>query len=202
MKRIARIFPALLLLAVSAPPAAHAKAPRKPPLMGYSRLWNPSPFTTKPVVEKGPVMEEVNPFEDWALGGVGQTQGHYIVVLFNRKDAKKKVFVEQGDPKAEFRIVAVKEDPNDRKNTVVTLTSGGKTGTVTFDEKLLAQRGAVAAKARQVAAARARSQKKRPPIPGVRPSSGAPRPPRMRVIPQSNKKTSKPPSRGGHGRHR
>lgn len=201
MKLYASIFPALLLLAAGAPPAAHAKAPRKPPLMGYSRLWNPSPFTVKPVVEKGPVIEKANPFEDWSLGGVGQTGGHYIVVLFNRKDAKKKVFVEQGDPKAEFRIVSVKEDPNDRKNTVVTLTSGGKTGTVTFDEKLLAQRGAVAAKARQVAAARARATRKRPPIPGVRPS-GSPRPPRMRVIPPSNKKPPKPPKPPSHGRHR
>jgi hypothetical protein len=205
MKRIPSLAPVLLLALVFALPAG-ARAPRKPPLMTYKRLWTNSPFTTKPIAETGPVVEDINPFEDWALGGVSSFNGRYLVTLFNRKDASQQKLVDQSDKHSDFRVVSVNQDPDDYTKTVVVLSSGGKTGTVTYDEKLLATRGAVAAKTRQAraqAAARARSQKHGKMPPGVRPPGGSARPPRMRVVPPTNSKKPTPSSsrRGGSGRH-
>jgi len=207
MKHISFLAPFLFVLALFALPA-EGRAPQKPPIMSYKRLWTDSPFTTKPVVVKEGPVEAANPFEDWALGGVSSFNGRYMVTLFNRKDASQKKIVDQAEKNSEFRVVSVKQDPDNYKNTVVVLSSGGKTGTVTYDEKLLATRGAVAAKSRQAqaqAAARARALQakgkgKLPP--GVRTSGSSARPPRARVVPPSPTKKAPPTSSRGHGRHR
>jgi hypothetical protein len=161
-------------------------------------LWQNSPFTTKPVVEKAGPAVEVNPFEDWALGGVSTLNGRYRVVLFNRKEANLQKFVVQGDTSGEFQIVSVKQDPKDYKKTEVVITGSGKRGTVTYDDKVMSTRGAAAAKAAQnaqalakAAQARAQFQQQAQAQPGVQPPQGGhpghgdgQRPPRMRVIPQ------------------
>lgn len=199
-------FAALLTVALALP--ALAAAPKAPPLATYTSLWQSSPFTVKPQVEKTGPAVEVNPFEDWALGGVSTLNGRYRVVLFNRKEANLQKFVDQGDTSGEFQIVSVKQDPKDYKKTEVVITGSGKRGTVTYDDKVLSTRGAAAAKAAQqaqmqakMAQARAQAQQQQPvqgQLPGVQPPQGGQpgqghpgqghgdgqRPPRMRVIPQ------------------
>jgi len=195
MKRIPSLTLVLFLVLAFAPPA-EARAPQKPALMTYSQLWKNSPFTTKPIIEKDPGEEEANPFEDWALGGVSSVGGKYLVVLFNRKEAGKQKIIDQSNKESEFRIVSVSQDPDDYKKTVVMLTSGGQKGTVTYDDKVLATRGAAAAKNR-AAQARVQAQQNKLP-PGIRPpTSGSARPPRMRVIPPTNSgqtPSSRPPT--------
>jgi hypothetical protein len=169
-----------LFAAVLALPAP-AAAPRKPPLQTYAPLWTQSPFTTKPVVEGAGPVAEVNPFEDWALGGVSTVGGRYLVVLFHRKEAERKMVIDQSDKNAEFQVAEVKQDPKDHKATEVTIVSGSKRGKVTYDEKVLSTRGAAAAKVQQ-------AQAQKPPQPAAPPGAQAPpqsgqRPPRMRVIP-------------------
>ncbi len=192
-------FATTILIALLVLPAG-AAAPKKPPLATYTSLWMNSPFTTKPVVESSGPAVEVNPFEDWALGGVSTLNGLYRVVLFSRKEANLQKVISQADSAAEFQIVEVKQDPKDYKKTEVTIASGAKRGKVTYDDKVLSTRGAAAAKAQAQAqmqakaaqAAQARGQV--PPQPGQPNVPGQPgqRPPRMRVIPQPGQ-----PGQGG-----
>ncbi len=188
-------FTTTILTALLVLPAG-AAAPKKPPLATYTSLWMNSPFTTKPVVESSGPAADVNPFEDWALGGVSTLNGLYRVVLFSRKEANLQKVISQADSAAEFQIVEVKQDPKDYKKTEVTIASGAKRGKVTYDDKVLSTRGAAAAKAQAQAqqqakaaqAAQARGQR----LPQIQPQPGQPnvpgqpgqRPPRMRVIPQ------------------
>ena len=175
------------LIAVLLVLPAGAAAPRKVPLATYSTLWTQSPFTVKPVIEQTD-REEVNPFEDWALGGVSGASGNKIVILFHRKEANKQMIVDSGDPSAEFKIVEIKQDPDDYKKTEVVISGSGKTGTVTYDDKLLATRtaakGKAAAQAKMKAAMAAKAASAKKAMPGA----AASRQPRMRVIPQPKKK--------------
>lgn len=166
---------------------AGAAAPRKVPLATYSRLWTQSPFTVKPVIEPT-AREEDNPFEDWALGGVSGASGNKIVILFHRKEANKQMIVDSGDPSTEFKIVKIKQDPDDYRKTEVVISGSGKTGTVTYDEKLLATRTVANAKAAAQAKAKAAAMAKAAAAKGGPPGSPAARQPRMRVIPQPKKK--------------
>lgn len=123
------IFPILAVVVGAA--AAQADVPRKMPLSRYYKLWNDSPFTTKPTVNHEPD----NPFLDYALGGVAPVPGGYQVTLLNRKkpDERMTLLPNQG----KFRVLEVRYDNQRARGVTVRLTNGSKEGTVTYDEKLL-----------------------------------------------------------------
>ena len=166
-------FPNPILIALLLALPAAAAAPRKVPLQTYTTLWTQSPFTVKPVIEAED-REEENPFEDWALGGVSGFGGRQLVVLFHRKEANRQMIVDSGDPKAEFKVIEVRQDPDDYKKTEVVISGSGRIGTVTYDDKLMGSR--------RVLNVRAAAAKR--PVPGATDAQQ----PRMRVIPQPKKK--------------
>lgn len=121
-----------LLIAASLCQFAMAAAPT-PVMPGrYARLWNDSPFTTKPIIE-GPIV--VNPFEDYALGGVTPLEGAYLVTLFNKKKPEERVSI-PGNTLG-FKVVEVHPGTKGPLSTTVVISNGNKTGVVGFDEKLL-----------------------------------------------------------------
>ena len=131
--------PAFLLLALTG--VAMADVPKKSPLSRYTGLYTNSPFTSKPPpAEAGP---EMNPLDDYALIGVssiGKISGaeSYRVTLINKKKPEDRITVTSGDAKSELQILGVVPKPGSPLDTVVKMSSGSMTGTVAFDEKLLA----------------------------------------------------------------
>ena len=167
--------PVLLLLALTG--LAAADLPKKAPISRYTSLWTNSPFTAKPPPpEAGP---ENNPLDDYSLIGVSPISGSgYRVTLINKKKPEERITVESDKPVGGFTILGVTRKPGDPLGTVVRMSSGSMTGTVSFDEKLLA-----------IAAPKAA-----PPVPGqaappVQPGQQPPpqtapqRQPRPRVVP-------------------
>lgn len=146
-----------LLLAGS---AAFAETPEKKPVDAYQHLSRNSPFTSDPVAPKPPTAPSV--FDDWALGGVSEVEGGYIVTLVHKKNQgetqvikpsgtiysskDEMVWIKPGDPKG-FKVEKVQFDKN-WKNTTVLISSGDKSATMKFDEKQMVP----AAKPTQVAA--------------------------------------------------
>jgi len=158
--------------------SAAADVPKKMPIGRYSGLWMSSPFTSKP--PPATPMVEGNPLEDYALIGVSPIAGGYRVSLINKKKPEERLLVDSDNPASKFKILNVTRKPGDPLGTVVRLSTGTVTGTVTYDEKLLTL-AAPAAKA-------APPQPGQPPMPGVIP--GQPqmpnnpiRQPRPRVVP-------------------
>lgn len=102
----------------------------------YSRLWTNSPFTTKPPPQdQGPIHD---PFEDYALSAVMPLpRGGYMVVIQNKKKPDDRITILPDQP-SDFKVSEVKKGDGRPRSTTVVLTSGSKTGTVSFDEKLLA----------------------------------------------------------------
>ncbi len=122
----------LFLLTAFAGPALAQELPKKAPVTRYAGLWTNSPFTTKPPPPSaGP---EVNPLEDYALGGVAQIPGGYRVTLFNRKNPEERIVLPD---RTDFKVLAVNYKTGSPLGTTVRLSTGGKEGTVSFDEKLL-----------------------------------------------------------------
>ena len=166
--------PAFLLLTLTG--AAMADVPKKSPLSRYTNLYTNSPFTSRPPPpEAGP---EMNPLDDYALIGVssiGKIAGaeSYRVTLINKKKPEERITVTSGDAKSEFKILGVVPKPGSPLDTVVKMSSGSMTGTVSFDEKLLA----IAA---PVPKAPVPGQ---PPLPGQPGQPIAQRLPRPRVVP-------------------
>lgn len=183
-------------------PAAFAGAPQKKPDTAYSHLSSNSPFTSKP---PPPVkVDEAPPLEDWALGGVSEVEGGYMVTLFHKKNAgemqiirpsgtlkKAKDEMEWVNPGAagSYKVERVEYGKDSWKDTVVYLNSGGRSDKVAFDEKLLAPAAAAAAPNQP-------RQPGQPVIPGqppqpipqniqpgvITPGSSGNRPPRQRVV--------------------
>lgn len=112
-----------------------ADLPRKMPINTYSSLWNNSPFTSKP--PPPPQGEEVNPLDDYALIGVSPIGQGYRVTLINKKQATERITVDSGDSRSGFEILGITRKPGDPLGTQVRMRSGSKTGTVSYDEKLL-----------------------------------------------------------------
>ncbi|OYV03709.1 MAG: hypothetical protein CFE26_20735 [Verrucomicrobiales bacterium VVV1] len=127
-----------LLIAASLCQFAMAAAPTPVMPNRYGRLWNDSPFTTKPIVV-APIT--VNPFEDYALGGVTPLEGTYLVTLFNKKKPEERVSI-PGNTLG-FKVVEVHPGKEGPLSTSVTISNGSRTGTVGFDEKLLVVKVAV-----------------------------------------------------------
>jgi hypothetical protein len=149
-----------------------ADVPRKAPITKYAGLWTNSPFTSKPPPpEQGPV---VNPLEDYALGGVSPIKSGYRVTLLNKKKPEDRIVVDSDKPRDGFKILSVTRNAGDPLGTVVSMSSGSVTGTVTFDKALLTLAPPPVAKPQLP--------------PGVQPQPGQPgqppiRQPRPRVVP-------------------
>lgn len=172
--------PVLLLLALTG--VAAADLPKKAPLSRYSSLWTNSPFTSKPPPpEAGP---ENNPLDDYALIGVSPINDNngYRVTLINKKKPDERITVDSDETVSGFKILGVTRKPGDPLGTVVRMSSGSMTGTVSFEENLLT---VAAAKAQPQAPPQAAP----PQVPGQPPQPVPPgqaqplRQPRPRVIP-------------------
>jgi hypothetical protein len=200
MKTIA--FLALVL----ASSAAFAAPPKKAPDHNYTHLYTNSPFTTKPPPPDRP--EEVNTFEDWALGGVSEIDGGYMVTLLHKKNAgetqvirprgtivKAKDEMKWLDPGAagSFKVERVEYGKTSWKDTAVVLSGGGRTGQVKFDDKLIVPKAAAPPQNN-----RQPGQPGQPPgaqnPPGVQQQGG--RPPRQRVLPPTPQQTQQNQNQG------
>jgi hypothetical protein len=168
--------PIFLILALTG--LASADLPKKAPLSRYAGLWTNSPFTSKPPPpELGP---ESNPLDDYALIGVSPIGGTgYRVTLINKKKTDERITVDSGSTKTDFKILEVVRKSGDPLGTVVRMSSGSLTGTVSFDEKLLTLVAAPAAKTA-------------PPVPGQQPGQ-----PNQVVVPQSLPSNGQPGAPSG-----
>ncbi|KAB2641042.1 MAG: hypothetical protein DVB26_05575 [Verrucomicrobia bacterium] len=175
----------LLLLALTGLHAADL--PKKAPLSRYSELWTKSPFTAPPKpVDDAPV---ANPFDDLALKGIAPIAGGYLITLINKKNPTEVVPPIDTDQPSEYQVLRIERDPDKPLGTVVYLSKGTITGSVTFDEKLSVPKPPVAKVALKKPGQPGQPV---PPVPPVAPLVPAPtnviRQPRPRVVP--------PPSTG------
>lgn len=123
----------LLFLALVASPAFGA-LPAKKPLAAYAPLWERSPFCASPKQEAP--APQVNPFAEWTLGGVTETAEGYRVVLFHRERAGETRVIESAKP-GPLSIESVSAGGKSWKQTTVTLRSGDRVGTLSFDNDAL-----------------------------------------------------------------
>ena len=123
-----------LLLLVALTGLNAAELPKKALLSRYSGLWTNSTFTAPPKpVDDGPV---INPFEDLVLKGIAPIAGGYLITLINRKNPAEAVPPIDTDHPSEYKVLSIERDPDKPLGTVVYLSRGTQTGSVTFDEKL------------------------------------------------------------------
>jgi hypothetical protein len=167
----------ILLLSLAVTGWAVAELPKKVPLNKYMGLWTNSPFTSKPP-EKGPEQEQ-NILDDYALLGVSPIGVGYRVTLAKKKNPEERIIVDSDHPREGFKILSVVRKIGDPLGTVVRMSSGTLTGTVAFDEKLLAV--AAAPKPNPQAPPGAGQQPGQPVQPGQ--PGQPPRQPRPRVVP-------------------
>ena len=155
---------AFLTLLVAGTTALSAAPPVKQPVTKYLHLSQNSPFTTKPVVTNTERVDTT--FEDWALGGVSEVEGGYMVTLVNKKNqgetqiikprgtvhnSKDEMkWINPGAP-GSFKVEKVEYGKKSWKDTTVLISSGGKSATMKFDDKQMAPAAAAA------------------PVPGARP---------------------------------
>lgn len=195
---------AVITLLLATAGLASAGAPQKKNVSSYSPLWTNSPFTTKPLPpDRGP---EVSAFDDWALGGVSEIDGGYMITLLHKKNAGDTQIIRPsgtrvttkgemkhlppGDPTA-FKVERVDFGKASWKDTTVQLSSGGRVGAVKFDDKLLSPTASAAP-----AQGRPAAQPGQPVLPGqpvkpglqnppgvITPQPPGVRPPRQRVLP-------------------
>jgi len=114
---------------------AAADLPRKAPITKYTGLWTNSPFTSKPAPPPPP--EASNPLEDYTLAGVSPIGSGYRVTMLNRKNPEERIVVDSDKPSGGFKILGVNRKAGDPLGTVVRMSSGSVTGTVSFDESML-----------------------------------------------------------------
>ena len=179
----------LVALSLALVGVAAADLPKKMPVVHYSGLWNNSPFTSKPPpAEAGP---EVNPLDDYALIGVSPigADGHRVT-LINKKTPEERIFVDSNSDKSKFKILSINRKEGDPMKTTVKMSSGGKVGTVSYDESLMTLAVAKPAAPPQGQA----PQPGQPPQPQPQPPPGQPQPqtqrqPRPRVVPAATPTT-------------
>ena len=177
---------------------AFAGAPVKKPDTSYSHLSTNSPFTSKP--PPGTKEPEATPLDDWALGGVSEVEGGYMVTIFHKKNAGETQIIRPSgtmvkvkdemkwiNPGAagSYKVERVEYGKESWKDTVVYLSSGSRSDKVAFDEKLLAPAASAApAQNRAPGQPGAPGQPTAQPQPGlVVPGQSGGRPPRQRVVP-------------------
>lgn len=186
----------ILLLAPALAGWAAADLPRKAPITKYTGLWTNSPFTSKPPPpEAGPA---VNPLEDYTLGGVSPISSGYRVTLLNKKKPKERIVVDSDKPSGGFKILGVTRKVGDPLGTVVRMSSGSVTGTVTFDEAALKITPPPAATPQPNAQPGAQPQPQPQPVPpGGQPTLRQPRPrvvqpPPPTAVPHTQQKPAVP----------
>ena len=130
----------IVLLAMSGLDAA--ELPKKAPLSRYQSLWQNSPFTTPPKQEVGAPLPDV--FGDWALKGIAPIGSGYLITLINKKNPAEAVPPIDTDQPSEYQVLRIERDPDKALGTVVYLSKGDITGSVTFDEKLSVPKPTVA----------------------------------------------------------
>ena len=123
---------------------ALADPPRKPSVSQFSRLINESPFTIKPApIERAPV---ATPLErDWMLGSIRPHENGYAVTLINKKDRKDRIRFVPGFSSGDYKLLDVEQDLENSMNSRVQVSKGSVTAWLTYDEKLIQIRPAVAA---------------------------------------------------------
>lgn len=160
--------------------SAMADPGRKQPLGRYAKLWSTSAFTVKPIIEA--TEDAPSLLDDYSLAGVSALEGGYSVVLINKKKREERIHLLPGLANVQgFRVISVRQDPIEYKNTTVTIGyAGNKTGQIGYDEKFLAL------KARPMAAKKKPVAKRPPGTPTpvkapVRVTPGKPGTPQPRV---------------------
>ncbi|MEK7949907.1 hypothetical protein [Luteolibacter soli] len=149
---------AFLTLLLAGTTAFAAGPPVKKPVTSYLHLSQNSPFTTKPVVTAE--HREDTTFEDWALGGVSEVEGGYMVTLVNKKNQgetqvikprgtvhstkDEMKWINPGAP-GSFKVDKVEFGKKSWKDTIVMVSVGDKKGTMKFDDKQMAPTAAAAA---------------------------------------------------------
>jgi len=200
-----------LLFAGTTAFAAPSGPPVKKPFTSYMHLSQNSPFTAKPPPAQGP--QEVDNFEDWALGGVSEVEGGYMVTLVHRKNQgetqvikpkgtvhsmkDEMEWINPGDPKG-FKVKSVSFGKTSWKDTTVVVSLGTKEGTVKFDDKQLVPTASAAPAGNRQQPGQPGQPQGQPGQPGVPPNpaaiqpgqtpgqngqSAGGRPPRQRVLP-------------------
>jgi hypothetical protein len=195
-----RIFSGTVLLLSAV--TALAGAPVKKPDSSYTHLSTNSPFTSKPPPPPPP--EQAAPLDDWALGGVSEVDGGYMVTIFHKKNAGEMQIIRPGGTlkKAKdemewvdaggsggYKVERVEYGKTSWKDTVVYLNSGGRSDKVAFDEKLIVPK-VTAAPTQNRQPGQPGQPGARPVLPGVQPAqpgvitpgATSSRPPRQRVV--------------------
>ena len=213
-----------LLLAGTTAFAAPSGAPVKKPVTSYLHLAQNSPFTSKPTTVTETRADTT--FDDWTLGGVSEVEGGYMVTLVHKKNQGESQVIKPrgtvhsmkdemswlnpGDPKG-FKVEGVTFGKASWKETTVTVSIGGKTGTMKFDEKQLVPAASAAPVQGRQPGQPGQLPQAQPGAPGAQPNpavnqpgqapaqngqQGSVRPPRQRVLPPAPN-TQQPASQGG-----
>ncbi len=178
----------VILLFIALAATAFAKPPRVVPTTKYTRLWTDSPFTTKPPPPPKP--DDVNPLEDYALGGISPIPGGYRVTLLNRKKPDERIVLPGNQ---DFKVLSVQHVPGKPLDTTVRLSAGSKTGTVAFDKTMLTLKAPPAQAQQPAQQAPVPGQVQQPAVPGAEP----PRAPRPRVVPPAGTGNAPAANQGG-----
>lgn len=125
----------ILLLSSAIVGCVAAELPRKAPITKYTGLWTNSPFTAKPPPPEQAAL--ANPLEDYALLGVSPIAGGYRVTMMNQKNPAERVTVDSDKPSGGFKVLSVKRKSGDPLGTVVQMSSGSNTGSVSFQQAML-----------------------------------------------------------------
>ena len=182
MRLLNSIFLATFLTSMA---CLSAKVPEQPRVMQCSRLWTASPFTIKPT---SAAVAATSPLErDWMLGSIRPGKDGYAVTLINKKDRKDRIRFLPGFSSGEFKLLEVKQDPSNYKQSKVLVSKGSQKGWITYDEKLIKVRVAAGSKkpAKKTSGrtiAKPNSHRSSPPVPGR--SSGKKTAPRVRHVPR------------------
>jgi len=191
-RRVTLAMKTTILLFIALAATTFAAPPRPVPTTRYTRLWTDSPFTTKPPPQES--APEVNPLEDYALGGVSPMTGGYRVTLLNRKNPEERIVLPDNQ---DYKILSVQYSVGDPLGTTVRVSTGSKTGTVSFDKTLLTLKAAPAAQPPPQP-----GQQMPPGMPGQVPppntgGTDQPRAPRPRVVPPAPAGNAPAANQGG-----
>lgn len=134
----------LILLIWAGSLFAQAEVPKTRPLSEYYHLWQDSPFTDKPLVEKTDSVL-VNDLDDYVLLGVEVTPNGKLVVVQNIKEEGQRTTIKTWDGGSSgFKILEVQQDPNSSLSTRVLLERGTNKGWVSYDPQYLTLKSAPA----------------------------------------------------------
>lgn len=142
--------PLFSIIAVSlAAGIVSADVPAKPPLATYSKLWTDSVLCSAPEPSRPPGPDQA--MADWALGGVSEIKGGYMITLFHRKNAGESMIIRPGGVQkitagkiergitpgeaGTFKLDRVEFGKGGWREISVHLSGRSGSGVVRFDEK-------------------------------------------------------------------